>query len=58
MSAWVTSIILSKNDSFDRKPLNGGIPAILNEVIIVNVNEIGITVIKPPNFFTSRVPVA
>ena len=53
----VASIIASKNFSFDKKPLNGGTPAILNAVITVRVKEIGMIVSKPPSFFTSRVPV-
>ena len=55
--ACVTSIILSRNFSLDKKPLNGGIPAILNDVINVIVKEIGMIVTKPPNLLTSRVPV-
>ena len=53
----VTLIIDSKNFSFDKKPLKGGTPAILNVVITVSVNEIGMIISKPPNFLTSRVPV-
>lgn len=43
---------------FDKKPLNGGTPAILNAVMTVIVKEIGITVIKPPSLRTSLVPVS
>ena len=49
--ACVASIIASKNFSFDKKPLNGGTPAILNAVITVRVKEIGMIVSKPPSFY-------
>src|SRR5699024_539347 len=54
---FVTSIILFKNFSLERKPLNGGTPAILSDVIIVIVKDIGIIVSEPPSFFTLRVTV-
>src|SRR5690625_2003306 len=58
ISYWATFVSPVKNNSFDRKPLNGGRPAIAASPITESVAEIGMIVIRPPSFLISLVPVS
>src|SRR5699024_2333479 len=57
-SASLMANIASKNNSLDKKPLNGGMPAMESDVMSVNVNEIGMMVTRPPSRFKLLVPVS